>query len=84
MTIFMICCLTKYNYGDRIQLKKMGETYCDTCGEEKCIRGLWGKTRANSKDLVDGRIILKCYLKDHRIAWTGLICLKIKTNGRLL
>jgi hypothetical protein len=57
-------------------------------GEERCIQGLWRNLRERGPledRCLDGRIILRWILRkgDGR-AWTGLIWLRIGTDGGLL
>jgi hypothetical protein len=54
--------------------------------EEKCIQGFIGgnlRERDHSEDPdIDGRIILRCiFMKWDVAAWTGLIWLRLRTDG---
>jgi hypothetical protein len=73
---FLICTLTPYCSGDKIENNENGGT-CKYGGEERCIEFWWRKLRERDQledSGVDGRIILI----------TGSIKLKIGTDDRHL
>ena len=72
--------------GDQIEKSEVGGE-CNTClGEERCIQGFGGENLRERYHLedpdIDGRIILGWIVRKWaRMAWTGLIWLRIGTGG---
>jgi hypothetical protein len=83
---FINCTFQKYYSGDQIKKKRTGCTYSMYGEKIGAYRVLVGKTeeRVYFYHLgVGGRIILKWISKKCDRAWTELIRLRIRTDGRL-